>query len=295
MISIILPCYNEENAVFDCINQIKLEAQKTQKEFEIIVVDDGSTDNSLSKIKECDVNVLSHPHNLGYGSALKSGIAAAKYDTILISDIDGSYPSKHIPELIKIYFDSKQNSIGLDMLVGARQGKVYDGSPLKFIFRKFLKFLVEWTTGRKIIDTNSGMRIFSKKTIGSFLPRLCNTFSFTTSLTLAYMLNGKFVKYEPIEYHVRTGKSHVKILRDSLRTLQYIVEAIIYYNPLKLFLLVFLIFILLSIFFLILFFLNDKFIFLALFSLSTVISFISIFFGFLMDLVKQKINQSRDK
>ena len=74
MISIILPCYNEENAVINCINQIKIEAQKTKKEFEIIVVDDGSTDNSLEKIQECDVNVLSHPHNLGYGSALKSGI-----------------------------------------------------------------------------------------------------------------------------------------------------------------------------------------------------------------------------
>lgn len=293
MISIILPCYNEENAVIDCINQIKLEAQKTQKDFEIIVVDDGSTDNSLSKIKECDVNVLSHPHNLGYGSALKSGIFAAKYDIILISDIDGSYPSKHIPELIKIYSDSQQNSIGLDMLVGARKGKVYDGSPLKFIFRKFLKFLVEWTTGRKIIDTNSGMRIFSKKTICDFLPRLCNTFSFTTSLTLAYMLNGKFVKYEPIEYHVRTGKSHVKILKDSLRTLQYIIEAIIYYNPLKLFLLIFLILILLSIFFLILFLVNETKIYLTLFSLIAFFSLVSMLFGFLMELIRQKINLNK--
>ena len=293
MISIILPCYNEENAVIDCINQIKLEAQKTQKDFEIIVVDDGSTDNSLSKIKECDVNVLSHPHNLGYGSALKSGIFAAKYDTILISDIDGSYPSKHIPELIKIYSDSQQNSIGLDMLVGARKGKVYDGSLLKFIFRKFLKFLVEWTTGRKIIDTNSGMRIFSKKTICDFLPRLCNTFSFTTSLTLAYMLNGKFVKYEPIEYHVRTGKSPVKILKDSLRTLQYIIEAIIYYNPLKLFLLIFLILILLSIFFLILFLVYETKIYLTLFSLIAFFSLVSMLFGFLMELIRQKINLNK--
>ena len=216
MISIILPCYNEENAVFDCIiKPNKIRGTKTQKEFEIIVVDDGSTDNSLSKIKECDVNVMSHPHNLSYGSALKSGIAAAKYDTILISDIDGSYPSKHIPELIKIYFDSQQNSIGLDMLVGARQGKVYDGSPLKFIFRKFLKFLVEWTTGRKIIDTNSGMRIFSKRQSVVFCQDYVTLSAFTTSLTLAYMLNGKFVKYEPIEYHVRTGKSHVKNTRET--------------------------------------------------------------------------------
>ena len=98
-----------------------------------------------------------------------------------MTDPDGTYPADHIQELIEIYFNSAKNSLGLDMVIGARKGKVYDGSLLKFFMRKVLKFLVEWTTGTKIIDINSGMRIFSKKTINSFLPQLCNTFSFSTN------------------------------------------------------------------------------------------------------------------
>ena len=194
MISIILPCYNEEKSIESNVLKIKEEIIKTNKEYEIIVIDDGSTDSSKEKLKSLDINVISHPHNLGYGAALKTGIKNAKFDTIVISDIDGSYPPKHIPELIKIYEDSFDLGNGLDMVVGARKGKEYDGSFAKFIFRKLLKFLVEWTTGRTIVDINSGMRVFSKKTVSNFLQQLCNTFSFTTSLTLAYMLNAKFVK-----------------------------------------------------------------------------------------------------
>jgi hypothetical protein len=81
------------------------------------------------------------------------------------------------------------------------------------------------------------LRVFSRKTVSGYLPHLCNTFSFTTSMTLAYMLTGRFVTYLPIPYHERVGATKVKLLKDSLRTLQYIVQAIIYYNPLKLFLL----------------------------------------------------------
>ena len=229
MISVVLPCFNEEASIEKNIDSIKKELDKYGKDYEIIVVDDGSNDHSQEKLKNLDINIVKHPHNIGYGAALKTGIKNAKFDTIVISDIDDSYPSKHISELLNLYFESLNTSSGYDMVVGARKGKEYYGSFFKFLFRKLLKFLVQWTTGRKIVDVNSGLRVFSKKTINSFLPHLCNTFSFTTSLTLAYMLNTKFVKYHPIEYEVRTGKSHVKIFRDSLRTLQYIVEAIIYY------------------------------------------------------------------
>ena len=253
MISVVLPCFNEEASIQKNIDSIKKELDTYGKDYEIIVVDDGSNDNSQEKLKNFDIKIVKHPHNIGYGAALKTGIKNARFDTIVISDIDDSYPSKHISELLNIYFESLKSSSGYDMVVGARKGKEYYGSFFKFVFRKLLKFLVQWTTGRKIVDVNSGLRVFSKKTINPFLPHLCNTFSFTTSLTLAYMLNTKFVKYHPIKYEVRTGKSHVKIFRDSLRTLQYITEAIIYYNPLKLFLLFFIFFIIASI---ILLFLN---------------------------------------
>ncbi len=287
MISIILPCYNEENSIESNISKIQEELSKTKKDYEIIVVDDGSTDNSKVKLKSLDINVVYHPHNMGYGAALKTGIKNAKYDTIVISDIDGSYPPKHIPELIKTFDESNKESNGLDMVVGARKGKEYDGSIMKFLFRKLLKFLVEWTTGRDIVDINSGLRVFSKKTISTYIQQLCNTFSFTTSLTLAYMLNSKFVKYQSIEYDARMGNSHVRIFRDSLRTLQYIVEAIIYYNPLKLFLLFFIFFALTSIIFLVLSVYTNSILFMVIMGISIVIAFISLFFGFLLDLIRQ--------
>jgi hypothetical protein len=123
------------------------------------------------------------------------------------------------------------------MVVGQRSGQHYRESLFKAPMRWVLKFLVEYAAGRRIPDINSGLRVFDRKTAIAFFPHVCDTFSFTTSLTLAYMMNGKFVGYVPISYHRRAGRSKVMLLRDALRTLQYIVEAVIYFNPLKAFLL----------------------------------------------------------
>jgi hypothetical protein len=103
--------------------------------------------------------------------------------------------------------------------------------------RQILTLLVEFTTGRKVPDVNSGLRVFHRSTVMTYFGQLCETFSFTTSLTIAYMMTGRFVKYVPIEYGVRGGRTKVRLLRDSLRTMQYIIQAIAYYNPIKLFLL----------------------------------------------------------
>jgi len=295
MISVVLPCYNEELSIQKNIDSVKKELEMYGKDYEIIVVDDGSNDQSKNELKKLDIKVVRHPHNMGYGAALKTGINSAKFDTIIISDIDDSYPSKHLSELLNIYFESLNFPKALDMVVGARQGKEYYGSFLKFIFRKILKLLVQWTVGKKIVDVNSGLRIFSKKTIKSFLPHLCNTFSFTTSLTLAYMLNTKFIKYHPIVLEVRTGKSHVKIIRDSLRTLQYIIEAIVYYNPLKLFLLFFIFFIITSIVLLILNLNSSSNIFILFSGFTFMISFISLFFGLLLELIRKKSNNKKNE
>ena len=103
--------------------------------------------------------------------------------------------------------------------------------------RRLLRFIVEFTAGRSIPDINSGLRVFRRSTALGYFDHLCDTFSFTTSMTLAYMMTGKFVAYVPIDYNKRVGKSKVRLLRDSMKTLQYIVEAAIYYNPLKMFVL----------------------------------------------------------
>ena len=232
MISIVIPAFNEGNAIQDTVKNLQqvLEGDNLTP-YEIIVVDDGSADATGQLAVESGAVVIRHPHNLGYGAALKTGISRARFDTVVITDSDGTYPISQIPCLHKKYLE------GFDMVVGARQGVVYRGSYIKWPLRIVLKFLVEWTAGRKIPDINSGLRIFSKKTITTYFNRLCNTFSFTTSATLAYMMTGRFVAYMPINYAERIGSSHVKLWRDSLRTLQFIVQAVTYYNPLKIFIL----------------------------------------------------------
>ena len=232
MITVIVPAFNEGFSIKETIKNIKdVLSIAGITPYEVIIVDDGSSDNTGKLALESSVTVLRHPHNLGYGAALKTGILRAQYDTVIITDSDGTYPISEIPNLYKKYLE------GFDMVVGARQGVVYRGSYIKWPLRIVLKFLVEWTAGRKIPDINSGLRIFSKQTISGYFNRLCNTFSFTTSATLAYMMTGRFVTYVPIDYTERIGSSHVRLWRDSLRTLQFIVQAVTYYNPLKIFLL----------------------------------------------------------
>jgi|SRR6185437_4149820 len=232
MISIVIPAYNEENSIAETVAACtKLLSEVGNAESEVVVIDDGSTDNTFFIAKEAGAVAVKHPHNIGYGRSLKDGITVAKNDIIVITDADGTYPLNRIPDLINEY------SQGFNMVVGARTGKHYDESFFKKIYRKILKRLVEYTAGRKIADINSGLRIFSRKEIMPYFKSLCDTFSFTTSVTLAYMMTGKFVKYMPIDYHKRVGKTKVKLFRDALRTLQFIVEAILYYNPLKIFIL----------------------------------------------------------
>ncbi len=230
MISIVIPAYNEAGAIQEMIGSID---QALSGAFtgglEILVVDDGSTDGTGAIAAGSGATVARHPHNVGYGQALMTGIQAARHDTIVIIDADLTYPVDAIPALVAEFHK------GFDMVVGARSGRYYEGSFSKNALRRLLKILVEFTAGRTVPDVNSGLRVFSRKTVLSYLPQLCRTFSFTTSLTLAYMMTGRFVTYRPIVYHARVGDTKVRLFRDSLRTLQFIVQAIIYYNPIKVF------------------------------------------------------------
>lgn len=235
MFSIVIPVYNEDKAIVATIEEIHSILKKSKiTEYEIIAVNDGSSDGTQEKLDQCQsIKVIHHPHNLGYGRSLKSGIAAAQNDIIIITDADLTYPFDEVPKLLKAF------EKGFDMVVGARTGEHYRESVLKSPMRKILKFLVEFTVGRKIDDVNSGLRIFRKSVVQPLFSHLCDTFSFTTSMTLAYMMTGRFVAFIPIRYEKREGKTKVKLFKDSLRTLRYILQAINYYNPLKIFLLFF--------------------------------------------------------
>ena len=282
MISIILPAFNEEKSIKKTITSLKDVLEKHNfGHYEIILIDDGSNDNTLKIALSEKIKVIKNPHNLGYGISLKKGIDAAKYETLIIMDADLTYPPEKIPDLIK-----KKNE-GYDMVVAQRTGKYYKESPIKLPFRIILRFLVEYIAERKIPDINSGFRIFEKKTAQKYFSHLCNTFSFTTSLTLAYMMNGKFVHYMPIKYFKREGSTKVKLLRDSIRTLQYIVEAVIYYNPMKMFMLLSFFLIILGFFLLIIGAISTLNIFYIVGVGSILISILTVCMGFLAVLLKQ--------
>jgi len=232
MVSIVIPAYNEEQVIAETVNSINTVFEQAGMERpEIIVVDDGSTDQTSAICQGLDIVAMRNPVNTGYGFSLKRGIEKAINDTIVIVDADGTYPVEHIPALLDTY------NRGFDMVVGARTGSYYETSLLKKMLRLFLKMLVEFTTNNNIPDINSGLRIFSKQEAKRYFSHLSNAFSFTTSITLVYMLNHKFVTYVPISYHKRVGNSKVKIVRDIFRTLQYIFEIILYYNPVKIYIL----------------------------------------------------------
>jgi glycosyltransferase involved in cell wall biosynthesis len=173
---------------------------------------------------------VEHPQNLGYGRSLKSGILNATHDLIAITDADGTYPVERLPELIGL-------AEKFDMVVGRRTGSAYAGSLPKRMGRVVFRLLGEFATGRRIPDINSGLRVFRRRQVLPFFPHISSGFSFTTTVTLVYLLNGMFVHYVPIEYRPRTGPTKVRHFRDTLRALQIVVEAILRCNPIKVFLL----------------------------------------------------------
>ena len=232
MISIVLPAYNEDPAIGRTLDELRRVLDgATLSPYEIIVVDDGSTDRTAEFAARAGARIVTHPDNAGYGRSLKDGIAAATYETIVILDADGTYPADAIPRLVV------ELHRGFDLVVGARTGIHYRGAWFKAPLRSLLTLLAEFTTGRRIPDVNSGLRVFHRSTAMAYFPQLCDTFSFTTSMTLAYMLTRKYVTHVPIAYATRVGATKVRLVRDGLRTLQSIVQSIVYYNPVKMFLL----------------------------------------------------------
>ncbi len=230
-VSIIIPAYNEQGAITDTLKRVFSVFRSLDRPFEVLVVDDGSTDQTGILAKNAGAVIIRNPANGGYGLSLRRGILEARYGTIAITDADGTYPIEEFPKLLKEY------EKGFAMAVGARQGKFYEESLIKSFSRKVFKWLAEYTAGRRIPDINSGLRVFNAELAKKYLVETCLGFSFTTSLTLIFMSRGHFVAYVPIPYHARIGKSKVRHFRDALRTLQILVETIARYNPVKLFLL----------------------------------------------------------
>ncbi len=225
----IIPAFNEQGAIENTIVRLRDMLNNIGISHEIIVVDDGSDDDTAQIAMSTGVKVIQHPVNSGYGSSLKTGIKNCEHEWCAIVDADGTYPIESFPELLK-YVPT------FDMIVGARTGRHFWGSRRKMLGRWFQLKLAAYVIGTHVPDVNSGMRIFRKDLALEHFHRISSGYSFTTTLTLAVLLGGNFVKYVPIDYHMRTGKSKVRMIKDTLRMLQVLSRAIMRYNPLKLYL-----------------------------------------------------------
>ena len=235
--SIVVPCYNEANAVAQTVEEISQTLKEwnnekdTKLSFEMIFINDGSKDetsNELSKLTEKykSLKLIDSKVNCGYGASLKKGILASKYDSIVITDADGTYPNERIPELIK---GLEKN----DMVIGARIGKNVQiptlRRPVKWLLLKYAR----WMSKADIKDLNSGLRAMKKDKIYRFWNMLPNAFSFTSTITLSMHIEGLNVSYLPIDYHARIGNSSIKPIQDTLRFFSLVLRTVMYFKPLQ--------------------------------------------------------------
>lgn len=227
-LSAVIPAYNEAAALTAVLDALRRVLDQLGGPYEILVVDDGSEDNTAELARSQGLTVIEHGRNRGYGAALKSGIRRARYPWILIADADGSYPMEAIPRLLA-------ETDRADMVVGARCGG-HDAEPrLRRLAKWFLRRLAMYLSEAQIPDLNSGLRIFKRERAMRLFPILPAGFSFTTTITLALLCNDEPVRFLPVEYYRRQGHSKIRPLRDTLNFINVILRTILYFNPLKVF------------------------------------------------------------
>ena len=226
-LSVVIPAYNEEGAVEHTIDDVRRELNAIGIPFEIIVIDDGSSDRTLEIARSTGVVVDTNQVNTGYGASLKRGIKHAQYEYVAIIDADGTYPARYLPSMLSMCRNQ-------DMVVGDRGAAMKNvpwiRKPAKWVLNTFASFLAE----RRLNDLNSGLRVFRKSELVPFIPLLPQKFSFTTTITLCMSCNGKRMIYTPIEYGKRVGKSKIRPV-DFINFIILVLRMTVLFNPLRVF------------------------------------------------------------
>jgi len=224
-VSIIIPAYNEAETMGDVVTKVI----DIYPDFEVIVVNDGSTDDTATVAKDAGALVYSHPYNIGNGAAVKSGIRFASGKILVFMDGDGQHDPKDIEKMLEYFPD-------FDMVVGARP-KGYQASWGRALANKVYNWLASYVSKFTIQDLTSGFRAVKSDIAHNFLYLLPNTYSYPTTLTLAALRDGRSVKYVPINTECRKkGKSKIKIFRDGIRFFLIITKICALYSPLRIFL-----------------------------------------------------------
>ena len=223
--SIVIPAKNEASAIGAAVAG----AREAYPEAEIIVVDDGSDDDTGAVAKEAGANVVRHPESLGNGAAVKAGARAATGDIIAFMDGDGQHSASEFAPLLQKLEE------GYDMVIGARDSGSH-ANVGRLYANGIYNVIASWLTGRRIPDLTSGFRVVRATLFRQFLYLLPNGFSYPTTITMAFLRAGHPIKFESIPVAKRIGKSHIRPIRDGVRFMVIIFKIATLYSPLKIFL-----------------------------------------------------------
>ena len=222
--TVLMPAKNEAKSLVQLLPKLR----SAYPNCPIIVVDDGSTDNTQNICKQNSVTCVSHPYSTGNGAAIKTGLRHVETEYVICMDADGQHRPEDIPELLE------QLKKGYDMVVGARSRRS-QANLHRSLANRFYNRLASWMVNHQVDDLTSGFRALNTKKFQQFLYMLPNTFSYPTTITMAFFRAGYSVKYVPIEAPPRIGKSHLNVWKDGLRFLLIIFKIGTLYSPLKIF------------------------------------------------------------
>ncbi len=227
-VSVIVPAFNEEASLEAQIGVVRSALEGSVPEAEILVIDDGSTDRTAEIAEAAGATVLRHTGNRGYGASLKTGIRAARFETIAIIDADGTYPADQLPAML-------DHLATADMVVGSRTGDSVSVPWIRRPAKWMLGRVAARVAGTSIPDLNSGMRVFRRDWALQYNAILPDSFSFTTTITLGALADGYRVVYHPINYFQRVGKSKI-VPWHFVDFLVLIIRISMMFNPLRVFL-----------------------------------------------------------
>jgi glycosyltransferase involved in cell wall biosynthesis len=227
-LSVVVPARNEAAGLPALLADLGVVLESCEGlRYEVLLIDDGSTDETAVIGAAAGARVISHPESLGNGAAVKRGIREAQMDWVLLLDGDGQHPPDQIPRLIELA-ESRY-----DMVVGSRGGS--GGSVHRNLANRMYNALASYVTSRRIPDLTSGYRLIRADVVKGFCYLLPNTFSYPTTITLAMMRVGYAVGFQPIQVRERQGKSHIKVIRDGTRFLIIIMRIATFFAPLRVF------------------------------------------------------------
>ncbi len=224
-LSIVIPAKNEAKAIGGVVTT----ALETYPDAEVIVVDDGSSDDTAAIARDAGATVVSHPASLGNGAAVKSGARAANGDVLAFMDADGQHDAREFDKLL-----AKLDE-GYEMAVGARDAGSH-ANVGRWFANGLYNEIATRLSGQRILDLTSGFRVVKARLFKQFLYLLPNGFSYPTTITMAFLRSGYPICFEPVPVADRVGKSHIRPVRDGIRFLVIIFKVITLYAPLKIFL-----------------------------------------------------------